>query len=123
MVGIMSQALHPNDTPTTTRKVLLPQDALPEIEQLCHRFNVKKVVLFGSANTDTFDPERSDIDLIIEFDKSAKVDLVANYFDMHAALQKLFGRRVDMMTKTTIENPYLRRSVELNHRQLYPVPE
>jgi predicted nucleotidyltransferase len=35
---------------------------LPEVAELCRRFHVRRLELFGSAATADFDPERSDID-------------------------------------------------------------
>jgi predicted nucleotidyltransferase len=101
-------------------KALLPQDALPALDELCRRFHVRELVLFGSANTDQFDPKRSDIDFIVEFDRSAGHDIAADYFGFKEEAEALFGRSVELMRKGPIRNPYLRRSVERNQRQLFP---
>jgi predicted nucleotidyltransferase len=41
------------------------------------------------------------------------------YFGLHAALESLFERQVDLLTERSIENPFLRRSVEATRRCLY----
>ena len=40
-----------------------------ELRALCRRFHVRRLDLFGSAARGDFDPERSDIDLLVEFDR------------------------------------------------------
>ena len=101
-------------------KPILPGDVEPEIDALCQRFGIRSLVLFGSANTSDFDPECSDIDLIAEYEDARGIDRVRAYSDFKDALETLFGRRVDLLTKAPIRNPYLRRSIENNHRQIFP---
>jgi len=41
-----------------------------QIAELCRRYGVKRLELFGSATRGSdFDPERSDIDFLIEFNE------------------------------------------------------
>lgn len=40
---------------------------LPELQRLCREFNVERLEVFGSAVADGFDPEQSDIDLLVTF--------------------------------------------------------
>jgi predicted nucleotidyltransferase len=40
-----------------------------ELRVLCRRFHVRRLDLFGSAARGDFDPERSDVDLLVEFDQ------------------------------------------------------
>src|SRR5438034_3869181 len=85
---------------------------LPAIHELCRRFGVRRLELFGSAATGRFDPERSDLDFVVEFDESRTFGLKGSYFRFHGALEELFQRKVDLVTAGTIENPYLRRQIE-----------
>ena len=39
-----------------------------EVRALCRRFGVRRLALFGSAARDDFDPERSDLDFLYEFE-------------------------------------------------------
>src|ERR1035441_980578 len=41
------------------------------------------------------------------------------YFDLIEALEQLFGRPVDLVTKSAIKNPYFRESIERNQALLY----
>ena len=56
---------------------VLPQDVGPELDELCRQFHVRELVLFGSANTDEFDPATSDIDLLADFETVRPEDQVA----------------------------------------------
>jgi uncharacterized protein len=38
-----------------------------EIAELCRRHRVRRLALFGSAVGEGFDPERSDLDFLVEF--------------------------------------------------------
>lgn len=39
----------------------------PKLEELCRRFRVRRLELFGSAATERYSPENSDIDFLVEF--------------------------------------------------------
>ena len=39
-----------------------------QLQQLCKKFNVKELYLFGSATTDNFS-EDSDLDFLVKFDR------------------------------------------------------
>ena len=41
---------------------------LPEIAELCRAHHVRRLAVFGSAVREDFDPARSDIDLLVEFE-------------------------------------------------------
>ena len=43
------------------------QDKRAAFEALCHRYGVARLELFGSATTDAFDPNASDLDLLVRF--------------------------------------------------------
>lgn len=42
-------------------------DNLPAIVALCEKHGVRKLEVFGSATSDRFDPETSDVDFVIDF--------------------------------------------------------
>ena len=42
-----------------------------ELRELCRWFHVRRLDLFGSAAGDDFDPARSDLDFLVEFDPQA----------------------------------------------------
>nr|WP_294529331.1 nucleotidyltransferase domain-containing protein [uncultured Rhodopila sp.] len=99
--------------------VLPPLTALPSI---CREYRVRSLDLFGSALTSGFDPVRSDIDCLVTFDEMPEGGYAEAYFGLHAALEALFGRRVDLLTDRSVVNPFLRRSIDASRRRLFGSP-
>jgi predicted nucleotidyltransferase len=59
-----------------------------ELQELCRRFHVRRLDLFGSAARGDFDPERSDIDFVVEFDHGHPQALsLKTYFGFKEALE------------------------------------
>jgi predicted nucleotidyltransferase len=93
---------------------------LPEVRALCEKYRVKRLAIFGSAVKGTFDPEKSDLDFVVEFqDDLFGVDGWHAYFDLKFALKALFGRNVDLVEWEAVKNPYFREVLELTQRDLY----
>ena len=91
-----------------------------EIAQLCRRFHVRRLDVFGSAARGTdFDPERSDVDFLVDFAPEAEARAFANYFDFKEALEALLGRPVDLVMPGAIENPYLRAGIERSREPVF----
>lgn len=88
------------------------------VSDLCRRFGVHRLSVFGSAMTDRFDETRSDVDFLVEFadDPAARFDA---YFGLKEALEALLGRPVDLVMPSALENPYFAASVEANAEELY----
>ena len=54
-----------------------------DLRNLCRRFGVRRFDLFGSAALGDFDPARSDLDFLVEFDQEAPGALsLKTYFDL-----------------------------------------
>lgn len=88
------------------------------ISDLCRRYGVKRLVLFGSAVTGLFDESVSDVDFLVEF-----CDDVANrfdaYFGLKESLEALLGRPVDLVAPVALENPYFAASVAQSSKEIY----
>lgn len=98
--------------------VPIVQQNRDKIEQLCRRYGVARLELIGSATSETeFDPLRSDVDLLVEFEDSEQ--LFSRYFDLKEALEQLFQRPVDLLMKRAIRNPYFQREIEKQRVVLY----
>ena len=46
-------------------------------------------------------------------------DYYVPYFDLQEALEKLFGRRVDLVPVSAIRNPYFLKAIQNQRRVLY----
>jgi predicted nucleotidyltransferase len=68
---------------------------LEELAEICRRYRVRSLALFGSALRDDFGPN-SDIDLLVEFEPGATPGLA--FFTMEIELSEAIGRRVDLNT-------------------------
>lgn len=99
--------------------IRLIEDNLDTVEALCRRFHVARLELFGSAASNEFDESRSDLDFLVEFKALEPGALADAYFGLLAELQRLFQRKVDLVTPKAIRNPYFQRAVDRTRRMLY----
>ena len=83
-----------------------------DLEALCAKFHVRRLELFGSAAKGGFDPARSDLDFLVEFGPLPKGSKARNYFGFLRALEGLFGRPVDVLTRRSVRNRYLLESID-----------
>lgn len=97
------------------------ENKLSDIRALCAKHGVRKLSVFGSATSDQFDPTRSDVDVLVEFQPMPPAQHADGYFALVADLERLFGRPVDLVERGAIDNPYFRRAVERSEMVLYHV--
>ncbi len=91
---------------------------LDEVERLCRRFGVARLAVFGSAVTERFDPDRSDLDVLVEFSDDVE-DLFDAYFGLREGLEDLVGRPVDLVMPGAVTNPFVARSIAETGQDLY----
>ena len=95
-----------------------------ELRALCRRFYVRRLDLFGSAARDDFDPDCSDIDFLVEFDREHSEALsFTTYFGLKETLEALFGRPVDLVEPGAVRNPYLKASIDGSPEPVLDGPE
>ncbi len=87
--------------------------------ELCRRYRVRQLLLFGSAATGAFIPETSDLDFVAEFADTQSADYADRYLDFAEALEHLFNRSVDVLTRRAIRNPYFQAEVERTAQVVY----
>jgi uncharacterized protein len=97
-------------------RVLDPHRA--EIADLCRRYGVARLELFGSAASGAFDPKRSDLDFLVEFDADA-TGLFDRYFGRKESLEALYGRRVDLVSAGSLRNPYFIEAINKSRQLVY----
>ena len=90
-----------------------------ELEELCRRFHVRRLDLFGSAASDDFDAERSDLDFLVEFEPAPPGGYADAFFGLKESLEALFGRSVDLVEPGAIRNPYFKGSVERSREPIF----
>jgi predicted nucleotidyltransferase len=90
-----------------------------EIAEICRRFGVQQLDVFGSAARVTdFDPTRSDVDLLLTYLPGHVPDMVG-YLALQDALTDLLGRPVDLVSDKAVVNPYVRAGIERSRQLLY----
>lgn len=99
--------------------IALIDEKRQELMELCRKFAVKRLDVFGSAIDNTFDPARSDIDFIVQFETSTPHEHAKRYFGLLSALRNLFNHKVDLVEYRAIRNPYFKKSVDSSRRKLY----
>jgi len=77
------------------------------LEEICQRFTVKSLAIFGSAARDEI-TEKSDIDVLVEFEKRANFDL---FMDLKFYLEHLLETKVDLVTDKALRAP-IRQAIE-----------
>ncbi len=94
-----------------------------ELAELCRRYGVERLYLFGSAATDQFLPASSDLDFVVEMaDRQPTAAYADRFLGFAEDLERLFERPVDLITEQSIRNPYFRREIEATRRLVYGQP-
>jgi predicted nucleotidyltransferase len=91
--------------------VQLPVDRIADV---CRRYDVHELAVFGSAVRGDIRPD-SDIDILVEFQSNARVGLV-KFASLSEELESLLGRRVDLVTKGGLKprvRPYVLREAQV----------
>ncbi len=93
---------------------------MQKIIDLCKKYRVKNLSVFGSILTDRFN-EGSDVDLLVNFDTTnhEQWDYVSNYFNLQDEFEKLFGRKVDLVEEKGLRNKYFIANVNRTKHQIY----
>ena len=87
-----------------------------KLAQICQRYGVRELSVFGSAAQGTMRPD-SDVDLLVEFLPDAEPGLL-DHAGLMLDLSELLGRKVDLVSKKGLK-PLIRDSVIRDARLLY----
>ncbi len=91
---------------------------IEDLKKLCIMYNVEKMYLFGSSLNANFNM-KSDIDLLVKFKSIELSKYFDNYMDFKERLEKLFGRKVDLVEEQTLRNPILINSINKSKELIY----
>jgi predicted nucleotidyltransferase len=92
---------------------------LSDFTVLCKDHKVKYLYAFGSSVTDRFDVNKSDIDLLVEIDSKDPIDRGENLLALCDLFEIFFRRKVDLLTDSSIRNPFLRKSIDATKVLIY----
>ena len=93
-------------------------DNIDRIKTLCAHRKVKPIFAFGSVCTDRFSPS-SDIDLLIAFEPMDYGDYADNFFFLAEEFERLFQRKVDLITENSLANPFFIKAVNKTKVKIY----
>jgi hypothetical protein len=88
-----------------------------KIAEFCRVRGIRKLSLFGSVLREDFDPARSDVDVLAEFEPGALNGVGFRYFAYGDELAAIIGRRVDFCSRL---NKYIEAAVR---REAVPIYE
>lgn len=94
-------------------RINIPDKALAE---LCRRYYVRELGLFGSVLCDDFRDD-SDIDVLVEFEPGARIGLL-EFIGLKQDLAELIGRDVDLVEKAGLKQ-FLRDRVLSSAQVIY----
>lgn len=97
------------------KKIQIHQNA---IAQLCKKYNVEKLYVFGSILTDKFN-DSSDIDFIVKFHQLDLSKYADNYFDLKFSLEEILKREIDLLEEKSIKNPHFLEVVNHQKQLIY----
>jgi uncharacterized protein len=92
---------------------------IPDFEALCRSHKVKYIYAFGSAVSGKFNAISSDIDLLVEIDDPDPLERGENLLNLWDTFETLFQRKVDLLTESSIKNPYLKKSIDASKVLIY----
>ena len=100
--------------------MLLIEDNIERIRELCSKYNVESMSVFGSLLTNRF-IDRSDVDLLVTFlpQDLDSFDYVSNYFGLQEELERLLGREVDLVEEKGLRNKVFMEEVSRTKKGLY----
>jgi uncharacterized protein len=83
----------------------------------CRARGIRRLSLFGSVLREDFDPQRSDVDVLAEFEPGALQGVGFRYFGYGEELARILGRKVDFCSRL---NRYIEATVR---REAVPIYE
>lgn len=90
-----------------------------QIQELCRKYGVKRLELFGSAARGDFDVAQSDLDFLVLYDHAHQGAAHIRYFGLLEELERLFGRKIDLVDIEAARNPYFVAEALRNRMRLY----
>jgi len=90
-----------------------------EIAELCRTYQVERLSVFGSAVREDFDPQKSDVDVLVAFKTLEPLILGRAVIHLHNDLENLFHRPVDLIREGTIQNSVRLRNIDRDKVLVY----
>ena len=92
---------------------------IEDFKAVCSNHGVKYLYAFGSSVTDRFDSKASDIDLLVEIDDFDPIERGEKLISLWDTFEDFFNRKVDLLTDSSIRNPFLRKRIDSTKILIY----
>lgn len=90
------------------------------VRDVCRKYGVMKLEVFGSAAEGAFSTGNSDVDLLVEFLPGVSLGpWLGHYFDLRDELARVFGCAVDLVMASALRSPHFIREVNRTRQLLY----
>ncbi len=89
------------------------------LKELCKKYNVRRLEVFGSAVRNDYDPQRSDVDLLVKIEPQKTGSYFDDYFNLREGLESLLNRPVDLLSIDALDNPYFIERIANERETLY----
>lgn len=94
----------------------------PALADLCRRFGARRLYVFGSAASGDLRPS-SHLDSVVSMaDRLPNGAHADRFLDFTEELERLFGRRVDLVSEQSIRNPFFGREADATRQLIYGRP-
>ena len=87
-----------------------------KLAEFCRARGIRRLSVFGSVLREDFDPERSDVDVLAEFEPGALKGIGFRYFAYGEELAAILGHKVDFCSRL---NKYIEASVRQEAVPIY----
>ena len=100
----------------------LIQMNIDKIIELCKKYRVRSLSVFGSILTDRFNDD-SDVDFLVDFEPynpdNPDFDCLSNYLDLAESLEDVLRRKVDLIVEKGMRNKYFIANVNRTKQLIY----
>lgn len=102
----------------------LVAEHLEGIRAISEKYGVEKLEVFGSAMTDAFDPERSDVAFIVHYPEGYDYGSFGHrLFDFENELTAELGRPAQVVMTKALRNTYFRECADQTRMVIYGANE
>ena len=91
--------------------IALNLDQLAKLKKILSENGVSKAFLFGSVVTKNFDPEKSDLDILVELEEKDPLKRGEKLLSIWDEIEFALCRRVDLVTLQSLKNPILKKVI------------
>jgi predicted nucleotidyltransferase len=95
------------------------EDLKEVIAELCRKYSVQRLFVFGSSIMDDFRPGESDVDLFAKFTPLGGHAKFHAFLEMLDELQSVLGTKVDLVMSGVVRNANISREIKYTKRMIY----